>query len=69
MRKIKKTILLFLAIVTIFSLGIVNHKKEIIELNAQTENERMLKAVWVSPFVSDVSINGETTFRNTMITF
>jgi len=32
MRKIKKTILLFLAIVTIFSLGIVNHKKEIIEL-------------------------------------
>ncbi|MFA7612316.1 MAG: InlB B-repeat-containing protein [Acholeplasmataceae bacterium] len=66
MRKIKKTILLFLAIVTIFSLGIVNHKKEIIELNAQTENERMLKAVWVSPFVGDVSINGETTFRNTM---
>src|SRR5690554_4615335 len=55
----------------IFILGIffVDNKKidSDIILNAQKTNDREFKAVWVTPLVGDVSLNGEQTFKTNMI--
>ena len=56
---------MFYIYVRCFSAKIRPFDKEVV-LNAQTLDERELKAVWVTPLVGDVSVNGESTFRTNM---
>ena len=65
MKKFKITTLLLLLILTIFNFKNVYEDRNII-IDAQTDNERMLKAVWVSPIVADVSLRTEATFKSNM---
>ncbi len=39
---------------------------ETVDVSASTSSDRELKAVWVTPVASDVSLNGESTFKNSM---
>src|SRR5690554_3555496 len=61
MRKFKGLMLCLLVLLVGFSFNSLD--KNTIKVKAQTENKRMLKAVWVSPFVSDVSISSEASFK------
>ncbi len=58
-------IICFIFMFGVFSAKIRPFDKEVV-LNAQTLDERELKAVWVTPLVGDVSVNGESTFRTNM---
>ena len=65
MKKFKITALLLLLMISIFSFLNVKEENGTI-IDAQTDSERMLKAVWVTPFVGDVSLNGESVFKSNM---
>ena len=64
-RKYVLSIICFIFMFAVFSAKIRPFDKEVV-LNAQTLDERELKAVWVTPLVGDVSVNGESTFRTNM---
>ncbi len=67
----KSKLLLSVFIGFVFILGVFSYKKtffiESVEAQAASvKDERELKAVWVSSVVSDVMLNGESTFKNSM---
>ena len=64
----KKKFILSLIIGLIFIMGSIYHNKGSLKnetlINAQTlKDEREFKAVWVTPLVGDVSINGEQALK------
>ncbi len=65
MRHLKKVVL---GLILFAVFGLLNFKIDKTEpvLNAQPNDERMLKAVWVTPFVGDVNVNGESSFKSNM---
>ena len=66
MRKFKFLVLLVF-LVMLFGVKTPNNKiDENLIVDAMVDNERELKAVWVTAFAGDVSINGVSAFQNTM---